>query len=70
MSEGTGVTGVIESHDGSVDYGGWYTTCDPANFFCDDSETELERERQILEEEREFEELYAGLEQPRVSHYH
>ena len=65
MSEETGATGSIESHDGSEDCGGWYTTHDPASFNRDDSETELERERQILEEERNFEELYTSLEHPR-----
>lgn len=68
MSEETGATGSIGSHNGSVDCGGWYTTYDPKNFNCDDSETELERERQALEEERKFEDLYASLEHPRVIH--
>lgn len=68
MSEETESTDSIGSHDGSADCGGWYSTYDPKNYESDDSKTELERERRILEEERRFEELYAGLEHPRVSY--
>lgn len=68
MSEEIESTGSVGSHNGSVDCGGWYTPYDPTNYNCDDSETEIKRERQVFEEERKLEELYASLEHPRVSH--
>lgn len=68
MSEEMESTGSSGSNHGSVDCGGWYNTYDPNNHSSDGRETEVERERRIFEEERRFEEMYARLEHPRVSH--
>lgn len=50
-----------------MDCSGWYTTYDPDNHNSNDGEAKLERERQVSEEERRFEDLDASLEHPSVS---